>query len=90
VEVEGKKPTQRVMTAINYLEEGEATLEEFKRYGYAAVWPSHWPNRLERLADEPFEEVIYKITVPGDPLSSLTNSTISSLRHSTNHPKNLD
>ena len=36
-EVEGKKPTQRVMAAINYLEEGEATLEDVaERYGYTA------------------------------------------------------
>jgi hypothetical protein len=53
-EVEGKKPTQRVMTAINYLEEDEATLEDVaERYGYTAGWL--WLDRLERLADEPFD-----------------------------------
>ena len=36
-EVEGKKSTQRVMAAINYLEEDEATLEDVaERYGYTA------------------------------------------------------
>ncbi|RXK46159.1 IS630 family transposase [Halorientalis pallida] len=59
-EVEGKKPTQRVMATINYLEEDEATLEDVaERYGYAAGWLSRWLDRLERLADEPFEEVVY-------------------------------
>ncbi|WP_234403471.1 IS630 family transposase [Halarchaeum acidiphilum] len=59
-EVEGKKPTQRVMAAINYLEEDEATLEDVaERYGYTAGWLSRWLDRLERLADEPFEEVVY-------------------------------
>jgi len=59
-EVEGKKPTQRLMAAINYLEEDGATLEEVaERYGYTAAWLSQWLDRLERLADEPFEEVVY-------------------------------
>lgn len=59
-EVEGKKPTQRIMAAINYLEEDDATLEEIaERYGYTAGWLSRWLDRLERLADEPFEEVVY-------------------------------
>ncbi len=53
-EVEGKKPTQRVMAAINCLEEDEVTF-----YGYTAGWLSRWLDRLERLADEPFEEVVY-------------------------------
>jgi len=59
-EVEGKKPTQRVMAVINYLEEDDAKLEEVaERYGYTAGWLSRWLDRLERLADEPFEEVVY-------------------------------
>ena len=59
-EVEGKKPTQRVMAAINYLEEDEATLTDVAgRYGYTAGWLSRWLDRFERLADEPFEEVVY-------------------------------
>ena len=59
-EVEGKKPSQRLMAAINYLEEDGATLQEVaERYGYTAGWLSRWLDRLERLADEPFEEVVY-------------------------------
>ena len=49
--IEGKKPTQRVMAAINYFEEDEATLEDVaERYGYTAGWLSRWLDRLERLA----------------------------------------
>ncbi len=45
------------MAAINYLEENEAKLEDVAgRYGYTAGWLSRW---LDRLADEPFEEVVY-------------------------------
>ena len=59
-EVEGKKPTQRLMAAINYLEEEDATQKEVaERYGYTAGWLSRWLDRLERLADEPFEDVVY-------------------------------
>ena len=67
-EVEGKKPTQRVMAAINYLEEDEATLEDVaERYGYTAGWLSRWLDRLERLANEPFEEVVYDEQRSGRP-----------------------
>jgi transposase-like protein len=67
-EVEGKKPTQRLMAAINYLEEDDATMTEVaERYGYTAGWLSHWLDRLERLADEPFEEVVYDKPREGRP-----------------------
>jgi hypothetical protein len=89
-EVEGTKPTQRVMAAINYLEEDEATLEDVaERYGYTAGWLSRWLDRLERLASRS-RRLSTTNTVLGDLLSSLTNSTTSSLRPSTNHPKKLD
>jgi len=40
-EVEGKKPTQRLIATINYLEEDGATKEEIaRRYGYSAGWLS--------------------------------------------------
>ncbi len=72
-EVEGKKPTQRVMAAINYLEEDEATLEDVaERYGYTAGWLSRWLDRLEQFADEPFEEVVYDEHRSGRP-SKLTD-----------------
>jgi len=67
-EVEGKKSSQRLMAAINYLEEDGATLEEVaERYGYTAGWLSWWLDRLERLADEPFEEVVYDESREGRP-----------------------
>jgi len=59
-EVEGKKPTKRLMAAINYLEEDGATIKEIaQRYGYTAGWLSRWLGRLERLESEPFEAVVY-------------------------------
>jgi DNA-binding MarR family transcriptional regulator len=89
-EVEGKKPTQRVMTSINYLDEDEATLEDVaERYGYTAGCLSRWLDRLERLATSRSRRLSTTNTVPGDRLSSLTNNTTSSLWHSTNHPKKL-
>jgi len=34
-EVEGKKPTQRLMAVINYLEEDDASMKQVaERYGY--------------------------------------------------------
>jgi len=66
--VEGKKPTQRVMAAINYLEEDGATMDEIAhRYGYTAGWLSRWLSRLERLESEPFEAVIYDEERSGRP-----------------------
>lgn len=71
-EVEGKKPTQRLMAAINYLEEDDATMEEIaQRYGYTSGWLSRWLTRLERLDSEPFEAVVYDKERSGRP-SALT------------------
>ncbi|WP_240940561.1 hypothetical protein [Haloarcula argentinensis] len=59
-EVEDKKPTQRLMAVINYLEEDSATMAEVaERYGYTGPWLSRWVGRLDRLADEPVEQVVY-------------------------------
>lgn len=67
-EVEGKKPTQRLMAAINYLEEDDATQKEIaERYGYSSGWLSHWLTRLERLETEPFEDVVYDDPRSGRP-----------------------
>lgn len=67
-EVEGKKPTQRLMAAINYLEEDDATMAEVaKRYGYTGPWLSQWLDRLDRLADEPVEQVVYDEPREGRP-----------------------
>ena len=66
--VEGKKPTQRLMAAINYLEDDDLTQKEVaERYGYTDGWLSQWLDRLERLADEPFEQVVYDQPRSGRP-----------------------
>ena len=40
-EVDEKKPTQRLMAAINYLEDDDLTQKEVaERYGYTGVWLS--------------------------------------------------
>lgn len=68
VKVEGKKPTQRVMAAINYLEEDDATQKEIaNRYGYSGGWLSQWLTRLERLEAEPVEDVVYDEPRSGRP-----------------------
>jgi transposase len=67
-EIEGKKPTQRLMVAINYLENDDLTQKEAaERYGYTGGWLSQWLDRLERLADEPFEQVVYDEPRSGRP-----------------------
>jgi transposase len=70
--VEGKKPTQRLMATINYLEEDGATMAAVaERYGYTGPWLSGWLDRLDRLADEPVEQVVYDEHRSGRP-SELT------------------
>jgi transposase len=68
VEVEDKKPTQRLMVAINYLEDDDLTQKEAaERYGYTGGWLSQWLTRLERLETEPFEDVVYDEPRSGRP-----------------------
>jgi transposase len=67
-EIEGKKPTQRLMAVINYLEEDDATMAAVaERYGYSGPWLSQWLDRLDRLADEPVEQVVYDEPREGRP-----------------------
>jgi len=33
--------------------------EVAERYGYTGPWLSRWGDRLDRLADEPVEQVVY-------------------------------
>lgn len=50
------------MAVINYPGEDDATLEEVaERFGYIASWLSGWRERLERHADESFEDVVYRL-----------------------------
>ena len=57
-EVEGKTPTQRVLAGISY-KDGVAQTTIAERYGVHRNTVRNWLERLERLADEPFEEVVY-------------------------------
>jgi transposase len=67
-EVEDAAATERLMAAITYKEINEVTQEDAAElYGYSEGWASKWFNRLERLADEPFEEVVYDEPRPGRP-----------------------
>jgi phenylacetate-CoA ligase len=59
-EVDDADAVQRLMAAIIYkeidhLSQGEAA----ELYGFSSTWASKWFNRLERLNDEPFEDVVY-------------------------------
>lgn len=72
--VDGKKPTQRLMAAINYLEEPDATVTDIgERYGYSGPWLSLWLDRLERLATEPVEQVVYDEQRDGRPTELSAN-----------------
>ena len=67
-EVDDAAATERLMAALTYKEIDEVTQEDAAElYGYSAGWASKWFNRLERLADEPFEEVVYDEPRPGRP-----------------------
>ena len=67
-EVDDAAATERLMAAITYKEIDEVTQEDAAElYGYSEGWASKWFNRLERLADEPFEEVVYDEPRPGRP-----------------------
>jgi transposase len=66
--VEGKDATRRVMVALNYVSEDGVTQAELaERYGMSVGWVSRWLTRLERLADEPFEAVVYDESRSGRP-----------------------
>jgi len=67
-EVDDAAATERLMAALTYKEIDEVTQEDAAElYGYSEGWASKWFNRLERLADEPFEEVVYDEPRPGRP-----------------------
>lgn len=71
-----ERPTQRLMAAINCLEEDDATLEDVaERYGFTAGWLSCWLARFERLAGGLFEDVVYGKRRPDRPSTPLKKST---------------
>ena len=76
------KPTQRLMAVINYIEEDDTTMAEVaERYGYTGSWMSKWVSRLDRLADEPVEQVVYDEQREGRPrkLSKEKRSELESI-----------
>lgn len=65
--VEGKAATQRVMLGLNYAEADVSQAELAKRYGLSEGTVHNWLARLDRLASEPPEEVLYDESPPGKP-----------------------
>ncbi|GAB7011231.1 hypothetical protein JCM31271_31740 [Halorubrum trueperi] len=67
-EVDDADATKRLMVAITYKEMDDLTQAEAAGlYGFSSSWASKWFNRLERLADEPFEDVVYDKPRSGRP-----------------------
>ena len=56
------------MVAITYKEMDTVTQKEVANmYGFSEGWASKWFNRLGRLADEPYEDVVYDKPRAGRP-----------------------
>lgn len=83
-DVTEKRPALRLVVGINY-KEGVSQSALADWYAISRTTVHNWLNRLERLADEPFEDVIYDAERPGRPaqlspkqwdeiISILTNS----------------
>lgn len=70
--VEGKTATQRIMVGINH-KEGVTQTELADWYDVSRTTIHNWLDRLERLAEEPLEAVVYDDDRPGRP-SKLTES----------------
>jgi len=59
-EVDDGDATKRLMAAIAFKEIDELTQEgAAEMYGFSSSWSSKWFQRLERLEEEPFEQVVY-------------------------------
>lgn len=65
-EVEGKRPAQRVMAGISY-KDGVDQTTIARRYGVHRNTVRNWLRRLERLEEEPYEDVVYDAPRPGRP-----------------------
>ena len=67
-EVDEADAAKRIMAAITYKEIDDLTqTDAAELYGFSSSWASKWFTRLERLADEPFEEVVYDKPREGRP-----------------------
>ena len=59
---------QRLMAAITFKEIDELTQAgAAEMYGFSSSWASKWFPRLERLEEEPFEDVVYDEPRSGRP-----------------------
>lgn len=67
--VHGAVPAQRLMLGLNYVEEDVTQTELASRYGISEGTVHNWLSRLDRLACEPLEDVIYDDSPPGRPRS---------------------
>ncbi len=65
-EVTEKRPTLRLVVGINY-KEGVSQSALADWYAISRTTVHNWLSRLERLTDEPFEEVIFDAERPGRP-----------------------
>jgi transposase len=67
-EVDDADATERLMAAITYKEINDLTQKEAADlYGFSSSWASKWFTRLERLEEEPFEDVVYDEPRSGRP-----------------------
>jgi len=83
-EVEGKTATKRIMVGINH-KEGVPQTELADWYDVSRTTIHNWLTRLERLADEPLEDVVYDDDRPGRP-SKLTPSQENQLEEVLSKP----
>lgn len=68
-DVHGAVAAQRVMLALNYKEEEVTQTELASRYGISEGTVHNWLSRLDRLACEPLEDVVYDDSPSGRPRS---------------------
>lgn len=67
-DVESAKAARRLAPAIVYKEiAGVTQTEAAALYGFSSGWASNWFDRLGRLAEEPFEDVVYDEPRSGRP-----------------------
>lgn len=67
-DVETARAARRLAPAIVYKElDGVTQTEAAAMYGFSSGWASNWFDRLSRLAEEPFEDVVYDKPRPGRP-----------------------
>ncbi len=90
-QIEEAAASERVMAAITYKESDDVTQEDAAElYGYSEGWASKWFNRLERLSSSRSRLLSTTNHVKADQRNSPTNSTNSSLKHSTTHLRKSD